>query len=62
MHHFPDALALVVGPEGGLSDVEVSALAGEGAAVVSFGPRILRSETAGLVAATIVLHAYGSLG
>jgi 16S rRNA (uracil1498-N3)-methyltransferase len=58
----PDALMLVVGPEGGLSDDEVSALAGEGAAVVSLGPRILRTETAGLVAATIVLHGYGSLG
>jgi 16S rRNA (uracil1498-N3)-methyltransferase len=58
----PDALTLVVGPEGGLSDDEVSALRSDGAAVVSLGDRILRTETAGLVAATIVLHAYGSLG
>jgi len=55
----PPAITIVVGPEGGLTDEEVSSAGGT---AVSLGERILRTETAGLVAATAVLYAYGSLG
>lgn len=58
----PATAALVVGPEGGLSDVEVRMLRDGGAEVVGLGPRILRTETAGPVAAAIVGYAYGTLG
>ncbi|MBI4728143.1 MAG: 16S rRNA (uracil(1498)-N(3))-methyltransferase [Acidobacteria bacterium] len=58
----PAELSLVVGPEGGLDAEEVAALASAGAGVVGLGPQILRTETAGLVAATIVLARYGLLG
>jgi len=43
-------VALVVGPEGGLSAEEVDALVAVGAAPVSLGPSILRTETAAVVA------------
>ena len=58
----PDTLALVVGPEGGITDAEVSSLTALGARAAGLGPRILRTETAGLVAAGIIAFAYGSLG
>lgn len=49
-------VALVVGPEGGFSAREVEAMEALGARAVSLGPRILRTETAGPVAAAIVLY------
>lgn len=58
----PDSVALVVGPEGGLTDDEVSGLVARDARVAGLGPRILRTETAGLVAASIVAFVYGNLG
>jgi 16S rRNA U1498 N3-methylase RsmE len=33
-----------------------------GAAIVTMGPRVLRSETAGIVAVTLALQATGALG
>lgn len=41
-------LALLVGPEGGLSDQEIDQALAAGFAAVQLGPRILRTETAGL--------------
>jgi 16S rRNA (uracil1498-N3)-methyltransferase len=58
----PESIVLVVGPEGGLTEAEVELLERGGGTPVSLGDRILRTETAGLVAATIVRYAYGSLG
>lgn len=43
-------LALVVGPEGGLTEPEVAHWIAEGAVSASLGPRILRTETAALAA------------
>jgi 16S rRNA (uracil1498-N3)-methyltransferase len=60
--HPPTALALLVGPEGGLSEGEVAQARAAGLAVVTLGPRRLRAETAGLVAASAVLYASGDLG
>jgi len=58
----PEAIGLVIGPEGGLDREEVAALAGRGAVAVSLGPLILRTETAALVAAAVALVRYGRLG
>jgi 16S rRNA (uracil1498-N3)-methyltransferase len=58
----PASLVLAVGPEGGFDDDEIEELARAGAEIVRLGPRILRTETAGLVAASIVSFVYGSLG
>lgn len=56
-------VAVVVGPEGGLSSAEVDAfLSGnDRAALVSLGPSILRTETAGIVAPALVLYELGGL-
>jgi 16S rRNA (uracil1498-N3)-methyltransferase len=53
---------LAVGPEGGFSDGEIETLSQNGWLPASLGPRVLRTETAGAVAAAIVLHAWGDLG
>ncbi len=57
-------IAVVVGPEGGLTDREVDAFleCNERAALVSLGPSILRTETAGIVASALTLYELGGLG
>lgn len=54
--------AVVVGPEGGLSDAEVRLLLEHDAAPASLGTTILRTETAAVVAVALVLHQLGGLG
>ena len=41
-------IAILIGPEGGFSDHEIELLKEKGAISVSLGPRILRTETAGM--------------
>ena len=53
---------IVIGPEGGFESFEIDALKDIGAKVVSLGPRILRTETAGFTTITIVLYELGDLG
>lgn len=55
-------IAIAIGPEGGFTVDEVALAGRQGARAVTLGPRILRTETAGLVAATLVLAAAGDLG
>jgi 16S rRNA (uracil1498-N3)-methyltransferase len=55
-------VSVFVGPEGGLTAAERSAAIAAGISPVGLGRRILRSETAGLVAATLILAAAGDLG
>lgn len=51
-------IVVLIGPEGGFTDEEVSQAVDAGAVVVSLGPRRLRAETAALVAlADLMLHA-----
>lgn len=49
-------VAIVIGPEGGLSDAEVGRLRQLGAECASMGPRILRAETAGVIAVALTLY------
>ncbi|MBA4370858.1 MAG: 16S rRNA (uracil(1498)-N(3))-methyltransferase [Coriobacteriaceae bacterium] len=55
-------VAVVIGPEGGLSFREVDRLEQEGAVTCTLGETILRTETAGLVACALVLYELGGLG
>jgi len=57
-----EPVALVVGPEGGLTREEVQALASRGGRAVTLGPLILRTETAGLAALAVLRHRDGLLG
>lgn len=52
---------LFIGPEGGFSAAEVALAERHGARAVTLGRRILRAETAALVAATLALGALGAL-
>ncbi|MBI2634828.1 16S rRNA (uracil(1498)-N(3))-methyltransferase [Candidatus Peregrinibacteria bacterium] len=47
--------ALAVGPEGGFSVKEVENAKNHGWRIVSIGPRVLRTETAGIVGAALLL-------
>ena len=51
-----------VGPEGGFTVEEVEAARQVGFEPVGLGPRILRTETAALVALAILGYALGDLG
>ncbi|MFZ5826622.1 MAG: 16S rRNA (uracil(1498)-N(3))-methyltransferase [Bacillota bacterium] len=55
-------IALFIGPEGGLSPDEVALARELGAIAVTLGPRILRTETAPLAAASAILFERGDLG
>lgn len=52
---------LLIGPEGGLSPSEVTASLQKSFKGLSLGPRILRTETAGIVACTLLQAAWGDL-
>ena len=52
-------VALVVGPEGGISPAELEALTAAGAATVRLGPHVLRSSTAGPAALAVLGQALG---
>jgi len=58
----PRDVAVLVGPEGGFSAEEVAAARDAGFVPVGLGPRILRSETAGLAIAAVLQYLYGDLG
>jgi len=52
-----DSIAIVVGPEGGVTDHELDELTSAGAVAVRLGPTVLRTSTA----ATVALGALGVL-
>lgn len=54
-------ISVFIGPKGGFSSHEVELAQSRGIVPVSLGHRILRAETAGLVAATIILYQLGEL-
>lgn len=60
-HHPPQAVALLVGPEGGFTEGEESAARAHGALALSMGPRVLRTETAGLAGITTLNAVWGEM-
>jgi len=58
----PRSVQLAVGPQSGFAPEEVEAHARAGWQLATLGPRVLRADTAGAVAAAILLHRWGDLG
>ena len=52
---------LLIGPEGGLDDVELERASRAGFTPVRLGPRVLRTETAGIVALAVLQALWGDL-
>ncbi|MFW5450636.1 MAG: 16S rRNA (uracil(1498)-N(3))-methyltransferase [Methylophagaceae bacterium] len=57
-----DDVALLIGPEGGLTEQEVQQANRTGFQSVRIGPRVLRTETAAIAAIAIVQTMWGDLG
>jgi len=60
-HQPPQALTVMVGPEGGFSDEEEAQALQHGALALSIGPRVLRTETAALAAVAVLNAAWGGI-
>jgi len=58
----PETVAIVVGPEGGLSTEEVEQAIACGFTPISLGRRILRTETAGFAMLSILQFYWGDIG
>ncbi|GGK04848.1 16S rRNA (uracil(1498)-N(3))-methyltransferase [Pseudomonas matsuisoli] len=58
-HSRPTRLAFLIGPEGGLTDDEVERAHAEGFHPARLGPRVLRTETAPVVALSLAQHLWG---
>ncbi len=58
----PQRIALLSGPEGGLTDEERATAQAHGIVAVTLGPRTLRAETAPLAAAAMTLYELGEMG
>jgi 16S rRNA (uracil1498-N3)-methyltransferase len=52
----PETFALLIGPEGGFSQKEVEQARDSGAIPITLGQRILRTETAAIVASALILY------
>jgi 16S rRNA (uracil1498-N3)-methyltransferase len=57
----PEAVRLYIGPEGGFEGGEVRLAEERGVLPVHLGPRILRTETAGVALLAIVAYALGEM-
>mgnify|MGYP001393495497 CR=1 FL=1 len=58
-HQPPNSLAFLIGPEGGLTEAEVAQAAGAGFLPARLGPRVLRTETAPVVALSVAQQLWG---
>jgi len=58
----PEEIYIFIGPEGGFTREEVELARSHGVRPVTLGPRILRTETAGLAVLAVVLYQWGDLG
>ena len=58
----PASVLLLIGPEGGLSETEITAALAAGCEPLTLGPRVLRTETAPLAALAMLQYRWGDLG
>ena len=56
-----ESVALLIGPEGGLGAGEITAAETAGFQPLQLGPRVLRTETAPLLAISILQHLWGDI-
>jgi 16S rRNA (uracil1498-N3)-methyltransferase len=56
-----EAVVIVVGPEGGFAEDEVQDARAHGFTSVTLAPRVLRAETAAIIAAALCQHRWGDL-
>ena len=59
-HSSPVSVNIFIGPEGGFTHKEIDVAKSYGITPVTLGKNILRSETAGLLASTLVLNHFGT--
>ncbi|MFN3879950.1 MAG: 16S rRNA (uracil(1498)-N(3))-methyltransferase [Nitrincola lacisaponensis] len=57
----PRSVALLIGPEGGLTDDEVALAKTKGFHPLSLGPRVMRTETAPVAACAVLHYLWGDL-
>lgn len=57
-----NTIAIVIGPEGGFEEEEIEDLKKIGSNIVTLGKRILRTETAGFVATSLLCYELGDMG
>jgi 16S rRNA (uracil1498-N3)-methyltransferase len=55
-------IAILIGPEGGFEEEEIEILKDLNCEIVTLGPRILRTETAGMVAMSLIMYELGDIG
>lgn len=55
-------VAIVIGPEGGFEESEILKLREIDARIITLGPRILRTETAGFTCLSLLMYELGDLG
>ncbi|MGZ5779704.1 MAG: 16S rRNA (uracil(1498)-N(3))-methyltransferase [Burkholderiaceae bacterium] len=60
-HHPPQAVTLLIGPEGGFTDAEEELAQRQDVLALSMGPRVLRTETAGLAALAALNAVWGEM-
>ncbi|WP_339489679.1 16S rRNA (uracil(1498)-N(3))-methyltransferase [Pseudomonas sp. EL_65y_Pfl2_R95] len=58
-HAKPQSLAFLIGPEGGLNEAEVDQAKAQGFHAARLGPRVLRTETAPVVALSVAQQLWG---
>ena len=61
LDHQPKEIDLLIGPEGGFTQEEIEAALNENYFPLSLGPRILRTETAPLVAISLMQERWGDI-
>lgn len=60
-HQPPQSCTIMIGPEGGFTEMEEQLAIKQGALMLSIGPRVLRTETAGLAAISVLSAAWGGM-
>lgn len=61
-HNTPTSVDLLIGPEGGLSESEISHAESAGFKPLRLGPRVMRTETAPLAAVSVMQYLWGDFG